>query len=165
MQIYDYDKDAIKNNLTIEQVRDLIAELGGEPQLQHEVLLCKTICHGGDSHKLYYYDNTKLCRCYTGCAEPTFDIFELVRKVKSRELDCDYQLPQAIQYVAQYFGYAPSEKINETPTSIDADLQYLENYDRISNIEISTQIVELKTYNCDFLKNLPHPKIHAWIKE
>ena len=165
MQIYDYDKDAIKNNLTIEQVRDLIAELGGEPQLQHEVLLCKTICHGGDSHKLYYYDNTKLCRCYTGCAEPTFDIFELVRKVKSRELDCDYQLPQAIQYVAQYFGYAPSEKIDETPTSIDADLKYLENYDRISNIEISTQIVELKTYDGDFLKNLPHPKIQAWIKE
>ena len=165
MQIYDYDKDAIKNNLTIEQVRDLIAELGGEPQLQHEVLLCKTICHGGDSHKLYYYDNTKLCRCYTGCAEPTFDIFELVRKVKSRELDCDYQLPQAIQYVAQYFGYASSEKINETPTSIDADLQYLENYDRINNISLETKIVELKEYDGKFLKNLPRPKIEPWIKD
>ena len=165
MQIYDYDKDAIKNNLTIEQVRDLIAELGGEPQLQHEVLLCKTICHSGDSHKLYYYDNTKLCRCYTGCAEPTFDIFELVRKVKSRELDCDYQLPQAIQYVAQYFGYAPSERIDETPTSIDADLQYLENYDRISNISLETKIVELKTYDGSFLKNLPRPRIEPWIKD
>ena len=165
MQIYDYDKDAIKNNLTIEQVRDLIAELGGEPQLQHEVLLCKTICHGGDSHKLYYYDNTKLCRCYTGCAEPTFDIFELVRKVKSRELDCDYQLPQAIQYVAQYFGYSPSEKIDETPTSIDADLQYLENYDRISNISLETKIVELKEYDGKFLKNLPRPRIEPWIKD
>ena len=165
MQIYDYDKDAIKNNLTIEQVRDLIAELGGEPQLQHEVLLCKTICHGGDSHKLYYYDNTKLCRCYTGCAEPTFDIFELVRKVKSRELDCDYQLPQAIQYVAQYFGYTPSERVDETPTSIDADLQYLENYDRISNISLETKIVELKEYDGKFLKNLPRPRIEPWIKD
>lgn len=165
MQIYDYDKDVIKNNLTIEQVRDLIAELGGEPQLQHEVLLCKTICHGGDSHKLYYYDNTKLCRCYTGCAEPTFDIFELVRKVKSRELDCDYQLPQAIQYVAQYFDYAPSERIDETPTSIDADLQYLENYDRINNISLETKIVELKEYDGKFLKNLPHPRIEPWIKD
>ena len=165
MIVYDYDKDAIKNNLTIEQVRDLIAELGGEPQLQHEVLLCKTICHDGDSHKLYYYDNTKLCRCYTGCAEPTFDIFELVRKVKSRELDCDYQLPQAIQYVAQYFGYAPSEKIDETSTSIDADLQYLENYDRISNISLETKIVELKEYDGKFLKNLPRPRIEPWIKD
>lgn len=165
MQIYDYDKDVIKNNLTIEQVRDLIAELGGEPQLQHEVLLCKTICHGGDSHKLYYYDNTKLCRCYTGCAEPTFDIFELVRKVKSRELDCDYQLPQAIQYVAQYFDYAPSERIDETPTSIDADLQYLENYDRINNISLETKIIELKEYDGKFLKNLPHPRIEPWIKD
>ena len=141
MQIYDYDKDAIKNNLTIEQVRDLIAELGGEPQFQHEVLLCKTICHGGDSHKLYYYDNTKLFKCYTDCGD-SWDIFELVRKVKSRGLDCDYQLPQAIQYVAQYFGYAPSEKTDETPTSIDADLKYLENYDRISNISLETKIGE-----------------------
>ena len=156
MQIYDYDKDAIKNNLTIEQVRDLIAELGGEPQLQHEVLFCKTICHGGDSHKLYYYDNTKLFKCYTDCGD-SWDIFELVRKVKSRELDCDYQLPQAIQYVAQYFGYAPSERIDETSTSIDADLQYLENYDRISNISLETKIVELKRYDGNFLKNLPHP--------
>lgn len=165
MQIYDYDKDAIKNNLTIEQVRDLIAELGGEPQLQHEVLLCKTICHGGDSHKLYYYDNTKLCRCYTGCAEPTFDIFELVRKVKSRELDCDYQLPQAIQYVAQYFGFSPlSNDFNSNELKLE-DFEYLENYDRISNISLETKIVELKEYDGKFLKNLPRPRIEPWIKD
>ena len=83
--IYDYDKDEIKNSLEINQIMEIVAELGGEPMLQNEVLVCKTICHGGDSHKLYYYDNTKLFRCYTGCAEPTFDIFELVRKVKARE--------------------------------------------------------------------------------
>ena len=150
--------------MTIEQVRDLIAELGGEPEFQNGALVSRTICHGGQSKKLYYWDNTHLFKCFTDCGE-SFDIFELVRKVKSRELDCDYQLPQAIQYVAQYFGYAPSERIDETPTSIDADLQYLENYDRISNIEISTQIVELKTYDGGFLKNLPHPKIQTWIKE
>ena len=180
MQIYDYDKDVIKNNLTIEQVRDLIAELGGEPQVNGDVILCKTICHGGNSHKLYYYDNTKLFRCYTGCSEPTFDIFELVRKVKSKEIRVvevktreglqlaksdEMVLPQAIQYVAQYFGYAPSERIDETPTSIDADLQYLENYDRINNISLETKIVELKTYDGSFLKNLPRPRIEPWIKD
>ena len=165
-----YDKDNLKNKLTINQISQLLAELGGEPTIEKNgsVLIAQTICHnhpGEGSHKLYYYDNTKLCRCYTGCAEPTFDIFELVRKVKSRELDCDYQLPQAIQYVAQYFGYAPSERVNETPTSIDADLQYLENYDRISNISLETKIVELKTYDGSFLKNLPHPRIEPWIKD
>ena len=142
---YDYDKDAIKNSLTDEQMKDFLAELGAEPIQQGEVILNKTICHCGESHKLYYYSNSKLFKCYTDCGD-SWDIFELVRKVKSRELDCDYQLPQAIQYVAQYFGYAPSEKIDETPTSIDADLKYLENYDRISNISLETKILELKEY-------------------
>ena len=163
---YDYDKDLIKNSLDIFQVKDLVAELGGEPQLQNEILVCKTICHGGDSHKLYYYDNTHLFRCYTGCDEPTFDIFELVRKVRSREYASDYQLPQAIAYVAKYFGFAPVEKEDEeiAPLSRD-DLQYLENYDRISNISLDTQIVELKSYDDAFLKNFPRPIIQPWIND
>ena len=77
---YDYDKDSIKNSLDISQIKDLVAELGGEPQLQNDILTCKTICHGGDSHKLYYYDNTHLFRCYTGCDDPTFDILSWLEK-------------------------------------------------------------------------------------
>ena len=49
---YDYNKDDIKNSLEISQIADLIAELGGEPQIQGSMIVCKTICQGGDSHKL-----------------------------------------------------------------------------------------------------------------
>ena len=166
MKQYDYDKDNIKNTLTINQIQELVAEFGGEPQMQSGNLVCKTICHAGDSHKLYYYENTHLFRCYTGgCPEPTFDIFELTRKIKSREYNKEWSLPEAIQYVAQYFGFSPlSNDFNSNELKLE-DFEYLENYDRISNIEISTQIVELKTYDGGFLKNLPHPKIQAWIKE
>lgn len=164
MNTYEYDKDKIKESLDILQVKEIVAELGGEPILQNNILLCKTICHNGDSHKLYYYDNTHLFRCYTGCADPTFDIFELVRKVKSRELDNDYQLPQAIQFIAEYFGFAPVEHIEEN-NNLKQDLTYLNNYDRISNIEITNQIVELKAYDDRFLKNLPHPTIQPWIDD
>ena len=163
--IYEYDKDKIKESLDIIQVKEIVAELGGEPNLQNNIILCKTICHNGDSHKLYYYDNTHLFRCYTGCAEPTFDIFELVRKVKSRELNEDYPLPKAIQFVAEYFGFAPVEKKEEEQTSIRDDLIYLQNFDRISNIEINSQIVELKEYDDNFLHNLPHPIIEPWIRD
>ena len=163
---YDYDKDSIKNSLDISQIKDLVAELGGEPQLQNDILTCKTICHGGDSHKLYYYDNTHLFRCYTGCDDPTFDIFELVRKVKSRELGIDYQLPQAIAYVAKYFGFAPVEKDDEEFSLISKDdYNYIDNYDRILNISLDKQIVELKSYDDNFLKNFPRPIIEPWIKD
>lgn len=162
--IYDYDKNGIKNSLTIEQVNELVAELGGEPQIQGNSIISRTICHGGDSRKLYYYDNTKLFSCYTGCEERTFDIFQLVLKVKTRELMEEWELPQAIRYVAQYFGYSPNEK-DESFTSTLEDWKILNNYDRIDNISIETQRVELKTYDDSILSNLPRPIIQPWIKE
>jgi hypothetical protein len=159
---YEYDKDAIKNNLDITQVKEIVAELGGEPQLQENLLISKTICHGGNSKKLYYYDNSHLFHCFTECGE-SFDIFELVRKVKSRELNIDYQLPQAIDYVARFFGYSPIQV--EEESCINKDNEYIENYDRIKNIELETQIVELKEYDDTILKNLPHPLILPWIQD
>lgn len=81
-----YDKDEIKNSLTIDEVFNLVAEFGGEPIMKGESLFtAKTICHnnfGEGSHKLYYYDNTKLFKCYTDCGT-SFDIFELVAKIKN----------------------------------------------------------------------------------
>lgn len=164
--IYDYNKDDIKNSLEITQIADILAELGGEPQIQGNIIVCKTICHGGDSHKLYYYDNTKLLRCYTGCAEPTFDIFELVRKVKSREYDVDFQLPQAIDFVARYFGFTKNEiQEDENYSELNEYLTSLEKYDRIKDIDIKSQTVELKEYDDTFLKYLPHPIITPWVRE
>lgn len=162
--IYDYNKDEIKNSLTIEQVNELVAELGGEPQIQGSAIIARTICHGGDSRKLYYYDNTKLFTCYTGCAERSFDIFQLVVKVKSRETDTEVELPRAIEYVAQYFGFSANEK-DDSFTSTLEDWQKLNNYDRINNINQETQRVELKTYDDRILSNLPRPIIQPWINE
>ena len=54
---YSYDKDEIKNNLTIEQVESYVADLGGEPQHSSNCLICKTICHGGEANKLSKLNN------------------------------------------------------------------------------------------------------------
>lgn len=167
--IYDYDKNEIKNSLSIDQISEYIAELGGEPQEQNGILVCKTICHCGQSHKLYYYPNTTLFKCYTDCSE-TFDIFELTRKVMSREQpkareDSEWNLPEAIEKVAQYFHFAPNVKTSEDLLSSADDFKLLEKYDRINNINLNTQEIELKTYDGSFLKNLPHPKIEPWLQE
>ena len=157
--------------MTKEQIFELVSELHGEPIIKGDSIICKTICHhnvddlANASHKLYWYENSGLFHCYTGCSEPTFDIFELVRKVKSRELGTDYLLPQAIDYVAQRFGYAATANFEENETSIKQDLIYVEKYDRINNIELETQIVELKEYDDGFLKNLPHPLIAPWVED
>ena len=171
MQEYSYDKDEIKNSLTIEQVESFVAELGGEPIREGDKIVCKTICHCGNSHKLYYYDNTKLWRCYTDCGGDAFDIFELTRKVKSREEpkidreNTNWNLPEAIDLVARYFGFSENKRMSDADFMSAEDWKILNNYDRIKDINITTQEVELKEYDNKILNNLPKPIILPWLEE
>ena len=94
--------ERIKNNLSIDQVKDLLYSLGGNPIVKGEMIMAQTICHDGHSHKLYYYNNTKLFRCYTNCGD-AFDIFDLVLKVK--EVDgIKWVLPQAVNFIINFYG-------------------------------------------------------------
>ena len=161
------NKDKIKEQLTIEQVMDLVAELGGEPRLQPggEYFTAKTICHGGNSHKLYYYNNTHLFRCYTECSPEIFDIYELVRKVNARQ-NSEWTLPHAINYVASYFGLAILENDFENEQNILQDWKILNRYNKIISLENKEkQRVEMKFYDEKILKFLPHPHIEPWEKE
>lgn len=47
------DKDEIKNSLSLEQIENLVANLGGEPHRQDNTLICRTICHGGNSQERF----------------------------------------------------------------------------------------------------------------
>ena len=165
---YEYDKDKIKNELTVEQIEDVLMDFDAEPEMRGEIIVSKTVCHCGQSHKLYYYPNTTLFKCYTDCGE-TFDIFELTRKVMSREHpkpreDSAWNLPEAIDYIARKFGYSPIQS-KEDDLDIKDDLSLFDRYDRINNININTQEVELKEYDGKFLNNLPHPRIAVWEAE
>ena len=170
---YTYDKNQIKEELALEQIEQILEEFGGEPQRRGNTIVSKTICHNPchcGSHKLYYYFNTNLFHCYTGCAESTFDVLELTRKVMSREhpkqrTDSEWNLPEAIDYIAKKFGYAPSNTQELNELDIKEDLKVFDRYDRIKDINIKTQEVELKEYDDNILKHLPHPIITPWIEE
>ena len=103
-----YDKDEIKNSLSIAQVEELVSELGGEPQETSGGFIAKTICHCGEAHKLQYYDNTKLFHCWTECGD-SFDIHSLIQRVKSRENE-NFTFTDAVRYVAHYFGFTAEDE-------------------------------------------------------
>ena len=46
MSSYNYNKDKIKSELTIDQIAELVSELHGEPIKNGNVLVCKTIAAG-----------------------------------------------------------------------------------------------------------------------
>lgn len=153
---YEIDKNKIKNDLTLEQINSLIFELSGEcPRpLSSNSLACKTICHGGNSWKLYYYDNTKLFRCYTHCGD-TFDIFELIMKVKNIDLT------QSIWYVINFFGLSNYRK--EFDESLIEDWGILQSYDGMVK-ERETNLT-LKEFSGIILNILPFIPFRDWIDE
>ena len=173
-----YNKDKIKNSLTINQVEELVSELGGEPQNRGNYLICKTICHnaiGHGSYKLYYYNNTKLFRCYTECENSVFDIFELVCKVKNNAHEIKYSystgepiarewiLPDGVEYVAAYFGFE-AESNEAISTAALVDWQFLNEYkNRI--LEKEEKKIEFHIFDDSILNYLPQPRIIPWEKE
>lgn len=166
--MYNYDKEKIKNSLDMSQIVDLLTEFEAEPIVRNDTIICRTICHnnrGEGSHKLYYYCNSKLFHCYTGCDDPSFDIYGLVQKIISREENRECSLPEAIEYVARRFGFSSEKFFIEEQNDIKNDLKLFKKYDKINNIEINKQNIELKTYEANFLKNFPKVKIQPWINE
>ena len=155
--------EKIKNNLTIEQINDLLASLGGDPILKGNIIISRTICHNGDSHKLYYYDNTKLFRCYTECSD-TFDIFDLIIKNKKAK-GLEYSLPQAITFIIKYYNLQIQNddfQISEVDTE---DWKILKKYERNNIGEKEEKVINLKFYDDKILKYLPKPRILPWESE
>lgn len=160
-----YDKDEIKNKLTTEQVFELVQDFGGEPQMTNQGFVAATICHnhpGEGSHKLYYYNNSKLFRCYTGC-DATFDIFELVSKVRALKAEPNISLYSSVKYVAQRFGFASLDDSNDFFQPLD-DWKTIEKYDKIKKVNTLPQ-GQLQEYNDTILQHLPHPLIRDWMNE
>ena len=164
-----YDKDSLKKELTLEQIYDLLAELGAEPILKDSCIICKTICHNSDltnaSHKLYYYPNTDLFHCYTGCGDASFDIYELIQKIYLNRGYKNFTLGKAIAYVARYFGYTP-----DTFSFEENEIEPLEDWKIINAKKRKeenkyNQQIDFKIYDEKILKFLPQPHIIPWEKE
>ena len=172
----NYNKDKIKNSLSIEQVFDLVSDLGGEPAMYSGYFIAQTICHnhpGDGSHKLYYYDNTKLFRCYTECEPPTFDIFELVCKIKNiagekklryNQKFTDWNLYDAVQYVANFYHIEEeNENFSQKRTELQ-DWEILNKYEE-NNLENQEQLIELRVFDNKILQFFPQPHFLDWEAE
>ena len=156
----------IKSQLTIQDIENLMDYLGAEPILHNNILICKTICHGGHSHKLYYYDNTQLFKCYTDCDGESFDIGQLIIKVQAKE-GKKTTLPQATIFLKKFFNLAENENkdfLEEDDEFEDWKIinRYIENTKSSNDNE---QVIELKFYDDKILNFLPKPRIISWEKE
>lgn len=164
-----YNKDDLKAQLDISNIYDLLSDYGGEPEyFGSDVLISQTICHnmpGEGSRKLYYYENTKLFRCYTAC-DDTFDIFELTKKVAKLQWDKDWELYDAMCHIAQYFGLAEAERPEEQDALTLKDWSILQRYETLAEKTIVVRPrPQLKEYNPIILTRFSYLPIANWEKE
>ena len=156
-----FDKDELKNNLTITQMEEILTELGAEPIVKNDHIECKTICHNGDSHKCWWWFNTKLFTCFTNCG--TFDIFELIIKTRALKGE-DWSLYNAMSFVADFFSINFEEDFSE----LRSELQDWNYFNKRSKGKLSlvyeNQSV-LPNFDNNILLHFPRPHIIPWERE
>ena len=161
-----YDKDYIKEQLTIEDVFQLLEEFGAEPEYSPFGILSSTICHnpvGQGSRKLYYYSNSQLFQCYSNCQ--SIDIFQLVINVAEIQWDKKYDLNDAIRWVANHFGILGAVIKEDDLKTLD-DWKILEEYERIEEVRPSSKEIILQEYDSNILNNFDYSvKITPWLNE
>ena len=162
-----FDKAKIREALTDENVYDLLQEWGGDPSRDTFGYVSATICHnppGEGSRKLYYYENTGLFRCYTGC-DCYFDIFELTAKVAQIQWHKEFDLNDAVRWIAQRFGFSGDHEDRPEDEELD-DWKYLANYERIQDIVVKDNSIVLKEYEPEILTRFNYNvKITPWLRE
>ena len=161
-----YNKHEIREKMSIDQIFDLLNDWGGEPAYTDFGIISQTICHnppGEGSRKLYYYRNTDLFTCYTGCSG-SFDIFQLLQKVAHIQWGKEYDLNDAVRYIAIKFGLAGYASLDDEDSLID--WKTFDAYERISDLGLKDYHVELKEYDTAILYHLNYQvKIKPWLDE
>lgn len=158
------DKNLIKTQLTNDKLIEIMQELGSsQSHFRQEALVFETICHnhpGEGSHKLYYYPNTNLFRCYTHCGD-SFDIFDLV--IRQFHLQGkDLNIGQAIRWVYDRLDNKPDGFEFSKNQSDDWDI--LDKYKSIKD-QSKQEKPELKEYSSTILNNLGFFIIEDWHRE
>lgn len=95
----------LKELLTIEQIMDLMEHLGADyiQGRRSNEIHYRTICHCGNSHKLYFYLDSKEFHCYSECGQ--LDIISIVQNVLNKNF------LQAKDYIAKRYGLYSSESM------------------------------------------------------
>jgi len=163
------DKDKIKQNLTLDNIKNIVTHLGSEEPIKdfNGNFIFQTICHNTPSRsnkfKLYYYDNTKLFRCYTECQD-AFDIFELVKRVKQQS-NMNYSFEEAILFISNFTGISFSLAEENLHYNKLEDWIFIDRYKKIQKalkpLEHLT-IDEVNPHVLEVFKSYPY---QGWLDE
>lgn len=125
-------KNVLKD-ITEEQILSILKDYGVTPErLKEKEIWFQTVCHGGDSHKLCYFRDSKTFYCYTNCGH-IGDIISLIQKIEN----CKFG--KALNSVAEKLHYNPNKLVG---FGIDKELREdAHYYNRLLSMKRRKRIV------------------------
>jgi len=146
------DIKKIKDSISYNDVFTLLESLGAEPKYTQDHIESLTICHGGDSHKLYFYESTKQFMCYTH--DGSFDVIGLIQKV------FNFKLYEALDWLSDRFNISSSNRGGFKNSQIIDTI-----YNPLTTIKKEIELKPIKSFDDNVLSDFyPLPYI-GWIKE
>ncbi|MEB5480914.1 hypothetical protein P8825_15215 [Shouchella clausii] len=154
------DRDALKESLTLDDIKKIMAELGSASPKEGKdgQVIFQTVCHGGNSHKLYYYEHDRTFKCYTDCGIKG-NIFDIVIAAKESQ-GFEMTFVESLKYVAKFGGKESLKTSSKyTKNNLSNDMAWLSKFNKKP---INTK---LKVYDEKILRTfLPYPH-ESWIEE
>lgn len=158
--VLSYNKGEVKENLSMDDIYNLLEFLEAEPQMYGNYIIAKTICHSGETHKLYWYENTGLFKCYSGSCG-SFDIFELIQKYNDTD-----DLNQTIAFVVNFCNLQSKVSDDSSDELSVEDWEVFRRYGRIAEIAVEDKSkIQLSEYDLSLFEHYPQPIISDWEKE
>lgn len=158
----EIDKKELLAKLTLDDVKKIFEsfdEYDYSEEYEGDKLFAirfPTVCHGGDSKKLYYYAESKLFHCYTQCQE-TFNIYSLVMRV------LDIEFHDALTYIAELLGYEGGyKKIGFAEKDKIDDWDIINKYTKIKH---KREVPEIKIHPQQMPNLFVDYYYAGWLKE
>lgn len=164
-----FDIKAIQDALTKEDVIKIATELGSDGYKEggSGELIFRSICHGSDSWKLYYYHEPngeypgRIFHCYTRCSD-TFNIFELVIRVR-RTQGIILTFAQAVKYVASMTNNMfYSNKVEDKYEYRIDDWDWINRIKNVKKKNSVPQLSEISEHILEIFCPYPH---ELWLAE
>jgi len=154
------DRDELMELVTTDDVIRILKDLGSnDPKINrnnNNELQFSTICHGGDSQKLYYYIDSKFFVCYTSCG--SMSLFDLIMAVKHIDFN------EAFTYICNFkniSNFNQKKKGLQKKKVINNDLDFL----KLHLYKKEKPIIKLPSYNSYILNMFDNYMPMSWHKE
>jgi hypothetical protein len=150
--------EELLEKISIEDVINILIDMGSKKPKKDDKgnLYFTTICHGGDSHKLHFFTESKFFMCYTNCG--SMSLYDVLMNTN------DWTFKEAFNYLARYKNinvYQRKIGLHRKGYELDDELSFLDKHLYIPK----KNIVNLPEYNNYVLNIFDYYCPDTWIKE